>query len=160
EWEEEVWRRLPPLQNREATFGPQFVVDAAGEWLRTEERLLATSAAISLEEAVAGIHARGGLAIAAHAERPSFSIVANLGFVPPGLAVDALEVTPGGAARTTMGTAAEWETLRGWPWVVGGDAHRLGEIARRTCLWAEAATLDELKLALQGKKGRRIEISS
>jgi len=88
-----VFDLLPPLANREETFGAQYVVDASGEWLRTEERLLATAADISLEQAASQVHALGGLVIPAHVDRPSFSLLANLGFVPPDLEADALEVT-------------------------------------------------------------------
>ena len=50
QWQEEVHPKLLPLANREEVFGAQFVVDASGEWVRTEERLLATSVDMDLQE--------------------------------------------------------------------------------------------------------------
>lgn len=154
-WEREVQQRLPELANREEFFGPQWVVDETGEWIRTEERLLAASAAMTLEEAVAGVHALGGLAIAAHVDRPSFSLLTNLGFIPGGLAADALEVT--GRFRLAEGFK-QWPGLRLWPLVVGGDAHRLSEMTNRTLLKIEEPTVKEIRMALRKEKGRKTSV--
>ena len=79
-------RRLPPLGNKEEIFGAQFVVDSTGEWVRTEERFLAGAADMGLEEVVAEVHSIGGMVIPAHVDRPSFSLLSNLGLVPESLA--------------------------------------------------------------------------
>lgn len=155
QWQEVVWDRLPPLANREAFFGPQYVVDARGEWVRTEERLLAASADIALEDGIAGVHALGGLAIPAHVDRPAFSLLANLGMVPPGLLADALEVTAGFQADAGF---AQWPDLRAWPLVVNGDAHRLSEMQNRTLFKVAAPTIRELSMALRGAEGRRVSV--
>lgn len=154
-WQEEVFHALPPLLNREDIFGPQWVVDAGGDLLRTETRLLAVSADISLEEAVLRVRRLGGLAIPAHVDRPSFSLFANLGFIPPGLSSPALEVSrnfrPGsGLARRPQ--------LRNWPLLVDGDAHRLSEINRQTCFWIESACIAELELAFSLSQGRHYDV--
>ncbi|MBC7259821.1 MAG: PHP domain-containing protein [Chloroflexi bacterium] len=155
QWQEEVWRALPPLANREEFFGPQYVVDAEGEWVRTEERLLAASADIGLERAVARVHALGGLAIPAHVDRPSFSLLANLGMVPANLGADALEVT---ARFQPEAGFSQWPELRAWPLVVNGDAHRLSEIRNRTLFKVAAPTVYELSLALRGVEGRKVAV--
>ena len=91
-WQERVFAALPDRENDEAFFGAQFVVDAEGEYLDTENRLLAISTALSVEQVVAGVRALGGIVLAAHVDRPSFSLVANLGFVPPGLEIAGIEL--------------------------------------------------------------------
>ncbi len=154
-WQEEVWGLLPPLANREEFFGPQYVVDADGEWVRTEERLLATSADITAEQAVARVHAMGGLAIPAHVDRPAFSLLANLGMVPPALGADALEVT---ARFRPQEGFSRWPELRGWPLVVNGDAHRLGEMQNRTLFNLAAPSVRELRMAFQGAEGRKVTV--
>lgn len=151
-WQEEVFLRLPPLANREAFFGPQYVVGAAGEWRRTEKRLLAGSASMTLAEAVGGVHRLGGLAIAAHVDRPSFSVLASLGFVPEGLALDALEVTPRFVPAAGF---KQWPELKAWPLVVSGDAHRLAEMQNRTVLRIAEPAVREIALALAGEAGRQ-----
>lgn len=154
-WQERVFGLLPPLLNREDFFGPQFVVDATGEYVRTEERLLATSAAISLEAAIDEVHGLGGIAIPAHVDRHSYSVLANLGFVPRGLAADALEVTPRFVPERGF---AKWPELTEWPLIVNGDAHRLQEMQYRTTFKVAAPNVGELRLALRGEEGREVKV--
>jgi PHP family Zn ribbon phosphoesterase len=152
-WQAAVAEVLPPLQNREEFFGPQFVVDAEGDWMRNETQLLATSAEIGLEEAVSRVHDLGGLAIPAHVDRPSFSLLFNLGFIPPGAALDALEVSPRFLPPDGGG---KWPFLRGWPLLVNGDAHRLEDVRRQTCFRAKGPFLQEVELAFKGRGGRSV----
>ena len=91
-WQGIVFDHLPDRLNPEEVLGPQYVVDADGGYIRTEERLLLASTDLALEEAIRRVKALGGLPIPAHIDRPSFSLLANLGFVPPGLPVPALEI--------------------------------------------------------------------
>jgi predicted metal-dependent phosphoesterase TrpH len=156
EWQSYIRGKLPPLENREEFFGPQFVVDATGDLVRTEHQLLATSADVGLEEAIAGVHALGGLAIPAHVDRPSFSLLANLGFVPERLAADALEVSR--HFRPPDGNG-KWPQLRGWPLLVDGDAHRLQEIQGRVQLKIASPVLAELAMALKGFEGRQLRVN-
>lgn len=103
-WQRTVDAALPGLPNREDFFGAQYVVDATGAHRYTEERLLATSTALSVEQVAADVEALGGLCIPAHIDRPSYSIVSNLGFVPQGLPVAGLEITPRAVGRAKIGT--------------------------------------------------------
>ena len=43
---------MPPLANRADTFGAKFVVDAGGEFVRENERLLLASVDWSVEDVV------------------------------------------------------------------------------------------------------------
>ncbi len=151
-WQDEVWTKLPVAPNKPDVFGEQFVVDATGQLIRTEERLLATSASIALEEAADRVHALGGVAIPAHVNRPSFSLLANLGFVPEGLDVDALEVTSRFEPEAGF---RQWPQLKSWPLIVGGDAHRLNEMRRGTRFRIADPTVREIGLALKGEEGRQ-----
>ena len=91
-WQGIVFDHLPDQANAEDVFGAQYVVDAEGEYIRTETRLLQTATDLPLEEVLRRVKALGGLAIPAHVDRPSYSLLANLGFVPPGLDAPALEI--------------------------------------------------------------------
>ena len=152
-WQEEVFRKLPPLANQEGVFGSQFVVDATGEWIRTEKRLLATSADMALEEVVAGVGSLGGMVIPAHVNRPSFSLLSNLGFVPDSLDVLGLEVTPAFSPDEGL---QKWPQLKAWCLIVNGDAHRLQEIQNRTLFKIDAPVVQEVSLALKGDQGRGV----
>ncbi len=153
EWQEEVFQKLPSLANREEVFGSQFVVAATGDWIRTEKRLLATSSDMALEEVVAGVGSLGGMVIPAHVDRPSFSLLSNLGFVPDSLEVSGLEVTPGFSPSEGL---QKWPQLKAWCLIVNGDAHRLQEIQNRTLFKIEAPVVQEISLALKGEQGRRV----
>jgi hypothetical protein len=155
QWHDHVQALLPDLPNDEDHFGPQFVVDATGEWARTEERLLAASADLTVEEAVQGVHSLGGLAIAAHVDRPSYSLISNLGFIPQNFRADALEVTPRFVPSTGY---AKWPQLADWPLVVSSDAHRLCEMQRRTLFRIADPKGSDLPMALRGEGGRSARV--
>ncbi|HEX9116317.1 MAG TPA: PHP domain-containing protein, partial [Anaerolineae bacterium] len=91
-WQGIVYDHLPDRPNPEEILGGQYVVDAEGDYLRTEDRLLLTATDLPLDDVVARVQALEGLAIPAHIDRPSFSLLANLGFVPADLDVPALEI--------------------------------------------------------------------
>jgi PHP family Zn ribbon phosphoesterase len=157
QWQETVWAHLPDLPNREEFFGPQFVVDAEGEHLRTNPRLLQTSTDLGFEEMVRLVEEAGGLPIPAHVDREGFSLLANLGMIPPGAGVVAVELS----ARTTPQEARRrFPELAGMPLIQSGDAHHLDEMVGTTHLLLAAPTVAELRLALQGKGGRRCWIAS
>jgi hypothetical protein len=155
QWQEVVFRKLPSLANKEEIFGAQYMVDATGRLVRTEERLLATSMDMGLEEVVVEVHARGGMVIPAHVDRPSFSLLANLGFVPESLDVEALEVS---RQFTPAAGWERWPQLRSWCLIVDGDAHRLHEMQNRTLFKIAAPRVEEIHLALKGEQGRRVVI--
>jgi len=93
-WDRTISAALPDAKNNEGFFGAQYVVDASGEYRYTEERLLATSTTLTVEQVVARVNDLHGICLPAHVNRPSFSILSNLGFVPPELPIAGIEVTP------------------------------------------------------------------
>lgn len=150
-WQEQVDRLLPPIENNPEFFGEQFVVDETGEFIRREKRLLLTSAALSIEEAFAGVTALGGLAIPAHVDRKAFGLIANLGLVPLTLQVEALEIS----SRLSPAEARQnFPQICGYPLIQSGDAHRLEELLGVNRFTLQEPTVAEIRLALQGKEGR------
>lgn len=147
DWQALVYASLPPLVNREDVFGAQFVVDETGGFICQNERLLLTSTTLTVEDVVAGVRARGGVPIAAHVDRPSYSLLASLGFIPPDLALGALEVR----------NLPLPPQVRGWPTIVSGDAHRLSEMRANMLVTMEQPSIRELELALRGEEGRKVK---
>ena len=154
-WQETVFAGLPDRENDEAFFGAQYVVDATGELQCSEQRMLSAATALSVEEVVDGVQALGGIVIAAHVDRPSFSLITNLGWAPPGLAVAGLEIT---RDANVAGVAARFPQTAGYGLLAGGDAHRLNELTARTMFKVRGPQVAELALALSGTDGRRVEI--
>jgi 3',5'-nucleoside bisphosphate phosphatase len=83
---------LPPVPNNPDLFGDQVYVDEKECILGEVEVSLLQGADIGLEELCREVIERGGLFIPAHIDRPSFSIISQLGFLPD-LPYSALEVT-------------------------------------------------------------------
>lgn len=141
-------------ENDEAAFGLQVVVEADGTVTGYNNRLLIGATDLSLEHIVRAIHSRNGLAIAAHIDREGFGILGQLGFIPPGLELDALEVSSKLSLKDATATFTEYG---GYPFVRSSDAHVLDTIGSgSTPLMLEAASFDELKMALKGDQGRRV----
>jgi PHP family Zn ribbon phosphoesterase len=93
--------------------------------------------------------------IAAHVDRESFSIIGQLGFIPPSLALDAVEVS----AKMNVDEAKErFPDCRSFPVITGSDAHSPDDIGRRfTWLTVEDGTIAEIKRALTGRDKRKTE---
>lgn len=145
-WQGMVFDHLPNQLNLEDMLGAQFVVDATGDYVRTEPRLLLTSTDLTLDDVIRRVHALGGLTIPAHIDRPSFSLLANLGLVPPGLAVPALEIF---RLTDPAKLVAQHPDLAAWPLIRGGDAHHLNDITPALRLMVDEPNVDVLSRALQ-----------
>ncbi len=154
-WQDRVFAALPDQENDEDFFGAQFVVDATGDYRHTERRLLSTSTGLTVEQVVADVQALGGIVLPAHVDRPSFSLIGNLGFVPPGLPIAGVELSR--CANMTE-VARRFPQLASYGKFVSGDAHRLEEMTARTMLKVKAPTVTEVASALAGRDGRRVEI--
>jgi len=149
-----VYEHLPGT-NDEKAFGPQVLADENDEVLGLSDRLLIGATQLALREVVDLIHLNGGLAIAAHIDREAFGLPAQLGFFPPDLELDALEISV--RADKLTARAAAGELFGKLALVRASDAHRLGELGTaRTVLVLAEASFDELRKALAGKDGRAV----
>lgn len=138
---------LAGLNDPEA-WGDQILVDSRDQPVGLEERLLAGASALSAEAAVREIQALGGLAIASHVDRPAFSLAQQLGFIPPELALDAVELS-----FHFRGEKAPFRAF-GFPLVSFSDAHFPEEIGRRRTLFrVQEPSVTELRRALREGDG-------
>jgi hypothetical protein len=134
-------------ENDPEIFGEQLVMDERGEVTRHNSRLLIGATDLTLEEVIRIIHRLGGMAIAAHVDRPSFSVISQLGFIPPGLRLDGVEVCYDKLPALPEDLAV----------VRSSDAHRPEEIGSRyTRFLLEEPTASEIEMALRRIEGRRI----
>jgi len=133
---------LEGLNDPEA-WGDQILVDAQDQPVGIEERLLSGASALSAEAAVREIQDLGGLAIASHVDRPAFSLAQQLGFIPPELPLDAVELS-----FHFRGDRAPYRAF-GFPLVSFSDAHFPEEIGRsRTLFRVGEPSVAELRQAL------------
>jgi PHP family Zn ribbon phosphoesterase len=148
-----VMQTLPREPAPGRGFGAQWLMSGRGTTRGLEDALLSAASALTLSEAVALVRRHGGLAVAAHVDRPSFSVLGQLGMMPPGTRFDAVEVS---AAGSRAGRAPQFAGL-GVPVLVSSDSHSPEEVGTvHTVLQAAGADFDELVLALHGQLGRSI----
>ena len=134
-------------QNDEEAFGPQTVVDEWDNVIGTNDRLLIGATTLTVEQIVEAIHRWAGLAIASHVDRERFSLIGQLGFIPEGLELDAVEVSRASSVKQEYG----------YPVVTSSDAHFLQDIGKNsTCFMIEDVSVDEISKALRGEMGRRV----
>jgi PHP family Zn ribbon phosphoesterase len=140
--------------NREEIFGCQPIVNDLDEVEGFNDRLLIGATTLSLHATVEAIHRFNGLAIAAHIDRESFSVLGQLGFIPSDCRFNALEVS-----RMSAGEARrQYPNLSSYSFVTSSDAHFITDIGTKTStICMEKPTVSELKVAFQGLEGRHIE---
>ena len=141
-----IYENLPGL-NDEGAFGPQLIIDEYGNMVGRNSRLLIGATTLTLEQVIDAIHQFAGLAIASHVDRQRFSLIGQLGFIPKGLKLDAVEVSIPSSVRQEYG----------YPVVTSSDAHFLEDIGRNsTCFMIEDASVREISKALRCELGRMV----
>jgi len=151
--QETIYRHLRGT-NRPELFGDQVVANEFDEVEGFNDRLLIGAAQLGLNEVVEEVHRLGGLCIASHVNREGFSILGQLGFIPPDLALDGLEIS---RHLKRENVNHELPAAAGYPIVTFSDAHFLQDIGSVwTCFLLESACVDELRMALKESAGRRI----
>ncbi|MFW6131308.1 MAG: PHP domain-containing protein [Candidatus Aminicenantaceae bacterium] len=149
--QEIIYKNLPG-ENDEEAFGMQVVVNEKGEVLHFNEKLLIGASTLSIKEVAKKIHELEGLSIAAHIDREGFSLIGQLGFIPPDLELDALEISP----------AIQYEEAikkfnPSLPLTCSSDAHCPKDIGKCfSSFLLKAETVTEIKKALKNEEGRKI----
>ncbi|MBT9174256.1 MAG: hypothetical protein DDT21_02668 [Syntrophomonadaceae bacterium] len=98
------------------------------------------------------------MTIVAHVDRPQYSLLGNLGFIPPELPVAALETISDAAALHR-----KHPSTVGYPLLCSSDAHSLPMLCKEKYTYfyvAEEITLSEISMALRGEGGRRVWIKN
>lgn len=141
-------------ENNENTFGEQLIVDENDNIISVNDKLLIGATLFGVDKIVKLIRKLGGLAIASHIDRESFGIIGQLGFIPQGLSLDALELSPNYQVSKTEGYKS-----MGYPLVSFSDAHFLSAIGKTfTTFFMNATSFSEVKMALHGIEGRKVRI--
>ena len=156
-FQQNVDQKMPSIKNRPDYFGEQLVVDHNGDFIRKEERLLITSAAISLTEAYNMVEEIGGITIPAHINRKANSLIEILGFVPEEIPFLALEIS---RHITTEKAKEKFPQISGYELIQNGDVHRLNEFIGSTIFEIENPSIHEIRLALKKVEGRSFTVES
>ena len=139
-----IYAHLPPIPNNAKFFGEQQRMNAQDEVVGIEERLLISALDLSFEECAELIHAHGGLCVPAHINRGSNGCLNALGFLPSGVAYDALEIS-----RAVAPPAMD---VSGYRVLHSSDAHYLENILEpEFTIEAADRSAEALFHAIQGK---------
>ena len=143
-----VYAAMPKRVNDPETFGDQPVVTWDDDIVELEWRILAMGCRHFIPETAAKVHELGGLYIAAHIDRPNFSVLSALGSIPEPLPTtncqlpatnyfDAVELSRTADEAIWLPQASKYAVTR------SSDAHNLDDVAR---VWTEA-DLPEFSIA-------------
>lgn len=116
---QKLYNSLPDITNHPELFGHQLLIDAHDEPAGELSKLLLQATPYSVEELAAMAHEAGGAAMPAHVNRESFSIISNLGFLPPGIfsCIEIAQGLPGPSIKIPYRI------------LYSSDAHNLGSIS-------------------------------
>ncbi len=120
-----IYQYLPGTSNQNE-YENQIIANENDEVEGYLRKSLFSAVNISLNEIVDLIHANKGLAIAAHIDRESFSVISQLGFIPSNLRYDALEISPNISFEKANGKYTEYSQK--YRFLRGSDAHSLNMI--------------------------------
>jgi PHP family Zn ribbon phosphoesterase len=155
QWEHTIREYRPRRLNDEQKFGPQYIMNAAGNITGIKPEMLLMPLNCSLGYVTRQVRLLGGLCIASHVDRPAYSILSQLGFISAELQLDAVEIS-----RRVKGDPL-WKTntkFCGLTVVTASDAHTLEDLLEgpRTKFVLEAPTVAELRKALYDQEFRKV----
>ncbi len=152
-------KHLPDVKNKPDSFGYQVVVDEEELIVEEIDRLLISALDQSIDQVEEKIHSLGGLFIPAHIDRPSYSLISQLGFIPPDLNADAFEISKysGGPEKFLE----QYPHLKGYSLIQSSDAHFPEQVGDTRCHFLmKTRSFAEIKMALKGEGGRKVEVGS
>lgn len=117
-----IYSKLPYIKNKPNVVGNQYVLNQDDDIVKELDRFLLISTLLSLNEVIDLIKDNDGTAIPAHIDRPSYSILSNLGFIPDDLNTSILEISRFSNLDVYRKNYRDYKILQ------SSDAHELGYI--------------------------------
>lgn len=146
---------LLDFKNDVNKFGYQVQVDENEMIVYEEEKLLIQSINQNINQIDAFVHELGGLFIPAHVNRPTFSLISQLGFIPDDLNYDALEIS---RHITKKAFHSVNPNLLHVSIIQDSDAHFIDDIGLvRNIFQIQKPDFEEIKMALKNKEGRSVQ---
>lgn len=121
-----IYKNMPHIQNKAEIFGEQRMLSPQDELVGTEENLLLVSSFVGVDDVLPLVKEYGGIALPAHVDRDSYSVLAALGTLPPEAGFTAFEATRGCDMDALYQSNPE---LVGLQAVRDSDAHYLETLA-------------------------------
>lgn len=153
-FQEYLDQHLPKIPNDEERFGYQLIVDRDEDIIGEEEYLLLSALDADLDTLYYKVHEIGGLFVPAHVNKPASSLMSQLGFIPPDIKADALEISKHVKKEDFL---KKFAYLKKFMFTKSSDAHYLHIIGEVHCILnMYDLTFDEFRKTLHGDEGRYI----
>jgi len=141
------------IPNRKEVFGEQLVVNRTESIIREIDGLLTVGLNTGIYIVLKEVKRLGGIFIPAHIDRPHNSIISQLGFIPPDLQFDALEISARNSVMNFRKSHPEFENLT---LITNSDAHHPDFIGRATTNFRiESPSFKEILMALHNQLHRK-----
>lgn len=114
-------QNLPDVFIKEEIFGAQLIYDENDEVIDKVVKMLSNSTLLSMNEVIDLVHKLEGIVIPSHIDRYANSIITVLGFIPPDLLIDGVEISKMGNTTNNLNYKV----------ICNSDAHYLGAINER-----------------------------
>ncbi len=146
---------LPPIPNDEDRFGYQLIVDENDEITGEEPYHLLNAIDVDIDGLYDEVHRIGGLFVPAHVNKSSTSLMSQLGFVPPDLRADGLEINK---FTTRDEFVKKFAYLKRFNFITDSDAHFIPDVGSvYNVIHMEHRSFAEFAMALRGEEGRWID---
>jgi len=146
-----VRQRLPGEKNNPSVFGRQLVMDDEDTVLGEEDALLIGACGVGIYEVSGLVKSFGGIAVPAHIDRASFSLLSNLGFYDSAMDFPVMEISP---ACDEAALRRAHPELDGCRLISSSDAHSLvGMLPLTRTLTTEELTVRSILRSLSSPDG-------
>lgn len=153
----QIWldEKLPKIELDEDKFGYQLVVNEEEEIIDQKPYLLINAIDADLDEIYTKVHSLNGIFIPAHVNKGANSLTSQLGFIPPDIKADALEISSHVSKTNFIRKNAY---LKKFQFIQSSDAHLIDGLGNTYCnLIMKELSFEEFRKAIRGEDGRYIE---
>jgi len=117
-----VYKNLHNIKNQDKIFGEQLIFDDKDEVTGKVDKLLSFATNLTINEVFKLASDLGGVVVPAHIDRPSYSIISNLGMIPSNIPVKSLGISRFADFNCYSEQYNQYLILQ------SSDAHELGHI--------------------------------
>lgn len=127
-FEKVIFDSIPNIKNKPKIYGNQYIMDKDDNITATVEKLLINGCGYSAARVVDICHNMGGVAVCAHIDKNSFSVLSVLGMLPPEIAADGVEIYDIAKRNELITSGFIKENM---PYMSNSDAHYLEYIGEK-----------------------------
>ncbi len=148
-----IYDSLPNVENNEEVFGRQLILNNEDKVRGKVSKLLLNSTKYTLNEIVKLTKQYKGVCVPAHIDRKTYSIFSVLGFIPPGLDIQTLEISNESNISILKSTCE----ISNYNFIKNSDAHNLGDINEQSnYIYPNSRKIKQILKVLNSKWGYKL----